>query len=138
MYDLLDLVKRSYNSFNRVAAHGLVAFVLLYGGIVFADEVDVVDVSIEALGDQRFRVNVALLHADSGWDHYANQWVVLDEAGNTIGTRELLHPHVNEQPFTRSLTLEIPVSVKVITLVGFDSVHADGGATMTLDVPHPQ
>ena len=110
---------------------------LVYGGPVVADEVDVVDVGIEALGEERFRVNVALLHADTGWEHYANKWEVLDEAGTLLGTRELLHPHVNEQPFTRSLTLTIPRTIRVITLKGYDLVHEDGGATMTIDVPHP-
>lgn len=110
---------------------------LVYGGPVVADEVDVVDVSIEALGEERFRVNVALLHEDTGWEHYANKWEVLDESGTLLGTRELLHPHVNEQPFTRSLTLTIPRTVRVITLKGYDLVHEDGGATMTIDVPHP-
>ena len=28
---------------------------------------------------------------------------VLDAAGNRLGYRELFHPHVDEQPFTRSL-----------------------------------
>lgn len=131
---LYRLAKRA----STFAGASLIAVVaLLYGGSAFADEVDVVDVSIEAMGDQRFRVNVTLLHADTGWEHYANKWEVRDEAGDLLGTRELLHPHVSEQPFTRSLTLDIPAGVKVITLVGYDLVHEDGGATMTIEVPHP-
>ena len=102
-----------------------------------ANEVDVVDVSVDALGENRFRINVALLHEDTGWEHYANAWTVFDEAGNVLGTRELLHPHVNEQPFTRSLTLEIPATVKTITIRGFDSVHEDGGKEMTIKLPRP-
>ena len=42
-------------------------------------------------------------HPDTGWDHYADGWEVLDADGNRLGFRELMHPHVNEQPFTRSL-----------------------------------
>lgn len=47
--------------------------------------------------------SVTLAHADTGWDHYADGWEVVDAAGNVFGTRILHHPHVNEQPFTRSL-----------------------------------
>lgn len=50
-----------------------------------------------------WRFDVTLSHPDTGWDHYADGWRVEDEDGTVLGTRELLHPHVNEQPFTRSL-----------------------------------
>jgi len=42
------------------------------------------------------------LHADTGWDDYADGWEVVDADGNQLGIRPLAHPHVNEQPFTRS------------------------------------
>lgn len=50
-----------------------------------------------------WRIDVTLEHSDTGWDHYADGWRVEDEKGNTLATRELMHPHVEEQPFTRSL-----------------------------------
>ena len=46
---------------------------------------------------------VTLSHPDTGWDHYADAWRVLDMDGNELGIRVLLHPHETEQPFTRSL-----------------------------------
>ncbi|RMA43963.1 hypothetical protein [Rhodophyticola porphyridii] len=49
------------------------------------------------------RVSVTLAHPDTGWDHYADGWQVELEDGTVLGTRVLLHPHVEEQPFTRSL-----------------------------------
>ncbi|MEM6741245.1 MAG: hypothetical protein AAF646_14120 [Pseudomonadota bacterium] len=49
-------------------------------------------------------VSVTLRHPDTGWDDYADGWRIVTEAGDIVGTRELLHPHVNEQPFTRSLS----------------------------------
>lgn len=52
------------------------------------------------------RVSVTLAHPDTGWDHYADGWRIEAEDGTVIGTRELLHPHVEEQPFTRSLTVD--------------------------------
>lgn len=50
-----------------------------------------------------WRIDVTLEHPDAGWDHFADAWEVLDDAGNRLGFRELMHPHVEEQPFTRSL-----------------------------------
>ena len=78
-----------------------------------AGEVDVVDLKIVALDGESFRIGATLKHDDSGWDHYANAWDVLDQNGNLLGTRVLYHPHVDEQPFTRSLTLTIPAGVNI-------------------------
>jgi len=56
--------------------------------------------------------SVTLEHPDSGWDHYADGWQVESEDGTVLGYRTLHHPHVNEQPFTRSLGgVEIPAGV---------------------------
>ena len=105
------------------------------GGPALAGESDVVDVTVTALGDGRFRVDATVAHADEGWDHYADRWDVLDEAGNLLGTRELAHPHENEQPFTRSTTLEIPDAVRRIEVRANDSVHGQGGESAFADVP---
>ena len=64
-----------------------------------ADDAVVEEVTIVA-----DRVTVTISHADTGWDDYADGWEVLDAQGNSLGLRNLLHPHVNEQPFTRSLS----------------------------------
>jgi len=102
-----------------------------------AGEVDVINVTIESLGEGKFRINATLDHGDTGWDHYANRWDVLNESGEVIGVRELAHPHVNEMPFTRSVTISIAASVKTITVRANDSVHETGGKTFDLAVPHP-
>jgi hypothetical protein len=49
-------------------------------------------------------IDVTLRHPDTGWDHYADAWEVLAPDGTSLGVRELAHPHVDEQPFTRSLS----------------------------------
>lgn len=100
-----------------------------------AGEADVVDGTITALGGGRYQINATVAHADTGWDHYANRWDVLAPDGTLLGTRELAHPHVNEQPFTRSVTLSIPEGVTTITLRANDSVHGLGGKTLELQVP---
>ncbi|MGI9421981.1 MAG: hypothetical protein ACR2PA_02230 [Hyphomicrobiaceae bacterium] len=98
---------------------------------------DVVGVKVAKSGNA-FRFDVTLKHADTGWKHYANKWEVVDPAGKVLGTRVLYHPHVDEQPFTRSLSgVKIPASVKMVTVRAYDSKHGgDGGKHMTIDVPH--
>ena len=101
---------------------------------VMAGEADVVNVAVKATGNS-YRFDVTLLHADEGWKHYADKWDVLSEDGTVLGTRVLYHPHVNEQPFTRSLSgVEIPDSVKRVTIRAHDSEHGYGGKTMTVDL----
>lgn len=87
------------------------AFALaLIAGPVFADSPVVENVTVN--GD---RFSVTLSHPDTGWDHYADGWEILDADGNSLGVRELLHPHVTEQPFTRSLTgVIVPEGAKVV------------------------
>ena len=98
----------------------------------FSGEADVVDVKVRYNGNDSFQVITTVKHADTGWDHYANGWEVLNEQGEVLGKRVLYHPHVNEQPFTRSHTLNIPSSVKKITVRAIDSVHGMGGKTITV------
>ncbi len=50
-----------------------------------------------------WQINVTLSHPDTGWDHYADGWRILSPDGVELGMRVLHHPHVEEQPFTRSL-----------------------------------
>lgn len=113
-------------------------FLLLLSLITYpalAGEVEVIDLKVRYNGTDSFQVITTVKHADTGWDHYANGWEILDEKGGVLGKRVLYHPHVNEQPFTRSHTLTIPTSVKKITVRAIDSVHGfgDNTKTMTLD-----
>lgn len=59
--------------------------------------------------------SVTLKHPDSGWDHYADGWEVVDANDKRLGYRLLAHPHVNEQPFTRSLSgVTIPAGAQKV------------------------
>ena len=66
-----------------------------------AGEVEVVSAKARSAGKDSFRFDVTLRHADAGWAHYADNWEVLTLDGKLLGRRVLLHPHDNEQPFTR-------------------------------------
>ncbi len=74
---------------------------------VRADFPEIVKATAERSG-MGWRINVTLRHPDTGWDHYADGWDVQDANGKIIGYRELMHPHVEEQPFTRSLVNVMP------------------------------
>jgi hypothetical protein len=51
-----------------------------------------------------WNIDVTLAHPDTGWEHYADAWRIETPDGTILGIRELAHPHVDEQPFTRSLS----------------------------------
>lgn len=68
-----------------------------------ADGPVVEDVQMEKTG-MGWRVSVTLSHDDTGWDHFADSWRIEDAEGKVIAVRKLMHPHVDEQPFTRSLS----------------------------------
>jgi len=100
---------------------------------------DVLKVEIRVgSGPGSFDFDVTLRHADTGWDHYANRWEVLAPDGRVLATRVLVHPHVHEQPFTRSLSgVRIPAEFSWVRVRGHDLVHGYGGREVTLSVPRP-
>jgi len=112
----------------------LLAF-LLAGTASFAGEADVVAVDVVTQGDTHI-FNVTVRHADAGWGHYADRWEVLAPDGTILGTRPILHPHVDEQPFTRQLSgVIIPKGIQIVIVQAHDSVHGYGGRTMTVALP---
>lgn len=94
----------------------------------FAGDVSVAAVDVRAAGANAFRFDVTLRHADTGWEHYANAWRVELEDGTVLDTRVLAHPHVDEQPFTRSKTITVPAGTRRVRVRGVDSVHGPGEA----------
>jgi hypothetical protein len=87
-------------------------------------------------GKKTYSFDVTVRHTDDGWNHYADKWDVTAPDGTVLGTRTLYHPHVDEQPFTRSLSgVKIPASIKEVTVRAHDSKHGYGGKTFTVAVP---
>ena len=113
------------------------SFMALVAPPVMAGEADVVGVKIIKEGTGTYRFDVSVRHDDEGWKHYADGWDVVAPDGSVLGTRELAHPHENEQPFTRSLAgVRIPETVKEVSIRAHDLVHGYGGAEMRIQVPH--
>ena len=103
-----------------------------------AGEADVVNVEVKKLGNGTYQFDVTVRHKDEGWKHYANKWDVVDPDGTVIGTRTLYHPHVEEQPFTRSLSgVKIPEGINKVTIRAHDLVHEYGGKVVTVTLPAP-
>ncbi|MEE8435773.1 MAG: hypothetical protein V3S64_13395 [bacterium] len=106
----------------------------MVGGAAWASPTDVVRVEFVRSGGNRWRVSVTLRHADTGWKHYANLWVVENLGGKELGRRELVHPHEDEQPFTRSLTLTLPHGVIKVRIRAGDNVGGMDSNTVLVDL----
>lgn len=105
-------------------------------GTALAGEADVLTAQIEPQGDGLYRIAVTVRHADTGWSHYANRWEVIGPQQEVLAVRTLLHPHENEQPFTRSLNgIRIPHGFTWVKIRAHDSTHGYGGREVTLSVP---
>ena len=105
-------------------------------GVVSAGEADVVKVAVKRGTDGSYRFDVTVAHDDGGWAHYANKWEVIGVDGAVLATRVLAHPHVHEQPFTRSLGgVTIPDGVTTVTVRAGDSVHGLGGKEIVVSLP---
>ena len=101
-----------------------------------AGQADVENVKVERAADGSYSFHVTVRHADAGWDHYANAWSVLAPDGTLLGERVLYHPHVNEQPFTRSLSgISIPEGISKVIVRARDSQHGEGGRSLEVELP---
>jgi hypothetical protein len=83
-----------------------------------------------------WRFDVTLTHPDTGWDHYADAWEVVAPDGTVLGTRDLAHPHVEEQPFTRSLAgVVIADGIDHVLIRARCSVDGWGPTEFRVDLP---
>jgi len=104
-------------------------------------EVKKVEVRQTAPGTWYFSVTVQ--HPDTGWDDYADGWDVVLPDGSVVKpvaseafTRTLWHPHVNEQPFTRSQGgINIPDDIHQVTVRAHDKRDGFGGKTKAVKLP---
>ncbi len=121
---------RAYPALTWLAVGLLVA-----NGSVLAGEVSIVSAEATREGETTWRFEVTLRHADTGWEHYADAWEVRTPDGAVLGTRTLLHPHVEEQPFTRSLNgVKVPPDVQTVLIHAHDSVHGWSPAAVTVEL----
>ena len=116
-----------------IVAFGLI---VVLPAIVLAGEADVTRVEVRQTASGIYHFDVTVRHDDTGWDHYVDKWDVLAPDGTVVGSRTLYHPHVDEQPFTRSLSgVKVAETIFELTVRAHDSVHAYGGKTVTVVLP---
>ena len=90
----------------------------------------------------RWTFHVTVNHPDRGWEDYADGWDVVTPSGEVLKvaegdpfTRLLLHPHVDEQPFTRSQRgLIVPEDAGKLTVRAHDIVDGFGGKEVVVDL----
>jgi len=107
--------------------------------------------------DGTWTFHVTVRHPDTGWEDYADGWDVLTPDGATSEwhlckgegtvlkpdpespfTRLLLHPHENEQPFTRSQSgIAVPPDVTQVRVRAHDLVDGYGGREVVVDLTAP-
>ena len=112
------------NRSNKIKTFAANLLALTAINTAYANDVKIVATDFRSSGANLWSVNVTLKHADTGWDHYADNWRVVDGKGNILGDRVLYHPHVNEQPFTRSLGgVKVPRGISTVYIEAHDKVH---------------
>jgi len=106
---------------------------------------DVLYVRAVQAADGSWTFYVTVQHPDTGWEDYADGWDVMTPDGTVITpdpessfTRLLLHPHVDEQPFTRSQSgILIPEGVTQVRVRAHDLVDGFGGREVVVDLTIP-
>jgi hypothetical protein len=114
----------------------LVTALLFLALPAWAEPPHVDHVSVRQASNGTWRFDVTISHPDTGWSHYADAWRVLDMEGNQLGLRELAHPHVNEQPFTRSLSgVRIPQGITQVQIQARDKPGGWNPETKVVRLP---
>ncbi|MEM9775157.1 MAG: hypothetical protein AAF902_11295 [Chloroflexota bacterium] len=111
-------------------------------GLTGEGDVEVVFVSARSSGEDSWNFAVTLEHEDTGWEDYADGWDVILPDGTVIKpnadspfTRLLLHPHENEQPFTRNQNgIIIPADVTTVYVRGHELVEGYGSMLVEVDL----
>ena len=103
---------------------------------------DVTFVTATRTGDSSWTFEVTVSHPDVGWRDFADGWDVVLPDGKAVllqpkdrFTRVLAHPHVDEQPFTRTQeNILIPAAVKTVTVRAHDLVNGYGGKEVKVNL----
>lgn len=102
--------------------------------LALADPATVQNVKVTEAGGS-FTFSVTVRHNDKGWDDYADVWRIKDGNGNILGQRKLAHPHVDEQPFTRTLSnITVPAGTKNVVIEVHDTVTGWSPQTKTVSL----
>lgn len=100
-----------------------------------AGDADVIAVQPTRTAADTYSFAVTVKSKDTGWERYADRLEAVGPDGTVLGTRTLLHPHDDEQPFTRDLSdVTIKGPLKVTIRAHFKPTGFDGD-TKTISLP---
>lgn len=118
-----------------IRAFTITAFLLAaFTATARAESPEIVKATAQRVG-MGWRIDVTLRHPDTGWDHFADGWEVLEKSGKRLGYRELMHPHVDEQPFTRALiNVMLPDGIREIFIRARCSEAGWSGETVAVQL----
>ena len=92
----------------------------------------VVDAIATSSDGTSWRFDVTLSSEYATPERYADAWRVLDGDDTELGIRVLGHDHANEQPFTRSHTVDVPEGTTTVFIEGRDQVNGWSGERFEL------
>ncbi|MFV1984232.1 MAG: hypothetical protein ACC657_11880 [Thiohalomonadales bacterium] len=123
-----------FKKFQQYISTILILILLTSSNSLYASEVSI-EKAVFRLNGSSWSVDVTLKHKDTGWNHYADAWRIVDAKGIEIAKRILHHPHVNEQPFTRSLSsVKIPDKTKIIFIQAHDTGQKWSSKKLEIDL----
>jgi hypothetical protein len=102
-------------------------------------DADVLNVKAVKQNDS-WTFSVTVTHPDTGWEDYCDGWDIVTPDGTVLKvnqsdnfSRTLLHPHENEQPFTRSQSgIIVPEGISQLRVRAHDLVNGFGGKEITI------
>jgi len=114
----------------------VLAVLLFLPAMLWAGEAEVVDVKVEQKNGGLYKFEVSVSHPGEDWEHYVDVWEIVAPDGTVLGSRTLIHPHPDEQPFTRNLVgVRIPAGVNEVTIRTHDTLHGYSSKSKTVSVP---
>lgn len=120
--------RRILRSLAPVDRHG--------GCAAWGGEADVVSARAIRTVNGSFSFEVTIRNRDRGWDHYADRFEVLPRNGTVLGVRQLAHPDVDEQPFTRELNgVLVSDTLDTVVIRAHHQPRGYDGATVQLELP---
>ena len=97
---------------------------------------EIVGATFDPIGPTTWSVRVTLSSPYDTPERYADAWRVLTLDGQVLGTRELLHDHATEQPFTRALNnVDIPPGTQAVLIEGRDLLNGWSGERVEFELP---
>jgi hypothetical protein len=120
----------------RISSIPILAVLMAAAGAVAAGEADVIDAKVRRGTDGTYDFDVTVKSNDRGWDYFADAFEVRTADGKLLGSRVLLHPHEDEQPFTRDLYgVRIPPGVERVVIRTRHKPKGYEGKTLTVTLP---